>query len=149
VSTTACWLNPIPTVGMDGGSPDAGTSFIGSPCLNAGQCTNPSNAFCIQDVIPGVGASGFVGGYCSTLCNAAACVAGASCQTVTGSFGFTQQLCLRDCTGPRTGQSNCRNGYVCEGTTGTAVGACTPRCNNTGAACPAGTACNTMSGYCN
>ena len=58
VSTTACWLNPIPIVGFDGGfSSDAGTaSFIGAACVNAGQCTNPSNAFCIQDVIPGLGA---------------------------------------------------------------------------------------------
>ncbi|MBS1151458.1 MAG: Myxococcales trans domain protein, partial [Myxococcaceae bacterium] len=150
VSTTACWLNPIPIVGVDGGSPDAGASFIGSACINAGQCTNPSNAFCIQDVIPGLGASGFVGGYCSALCSSVACVSGSSCQSVTGfSSGITQQVCLRNCSGPRTGQANCRNGYVCEGTTGAAVGACLPRCNNTGATCPAGTGCNFATGYCN
>ena len=120
------------------------------PCVNAGQCTNPTNSFCIQDVIPGLGASGFVGGYCSSLCSGVACVAGSSCQTVTGfSSGVTQQVCLRDCSAPRTGQSNCRNGYVCEGTVGATVGACLPRCNNSGATCPTGTACNTMSGYCN
>lgn len=146
VSTTACWLNPIPFTGLDAGMP----SFIGAPCVNSGQCTSPSNAFCIQDVLPGLGASGFVGGYCSALCNMVSCAAGSSCQSVTGfSSGITQQVCLKDCNFPRTGQSNCRNGYVCEGTTGAALGACLPRCNNTGASCPMGTTCNTMTGYCN
>ena len=148
VSTTACWLNPIPVVGQDGGSPDAGANFIGAPCVNAGQCTNPSGAFCIQDVIPGLGATGFVGGYCSALCTNG-CPASTTCQTVSSAFGISQQLCLLNCPGPRTGSSTCRNGYVCEGTTGTTGGTCTPRCNNTGAACPSGTACNTMTGYCN
>jgi hypothetical protein len=149
VSTTACWLNPIPLVGIDAGVATDGGS-IGLPCVNAGQCTNPTNAFCIQDVIPGLGASGFVGGYCSALCSTVPCIGGTSCQTVTGfSSGLTQQVCLRDCIGPRTGQSNCRNGYVCEGTAGTPLGSCLPRCNNSGATCPAGATCNTMSGYCN
>lgn len=150
VSATACWLNPIPGGGADGGVPDGGASFIGSACVNAGQCTNPSNAFCILDVIGGLGPSGFVGGYCSALCSGVPCVAGSSCQTVTGfSTGISQQVCLRDCSFPRTGQSNCRNGYLCEGTLGASLGACLPRCNNSGATCPAGTTCNAMSGYCN
>lgn len=150
VSTTACWLNPIPVAAQDGGV-DAGLpSFIGTACVNSGQCTNPPNSFCIQDVLPGLGASGFVGGYCSSLCSGSPCVAGSSCQSVTGfSSGITQQVCLRDCTAPRTGQSNCRNGYVCEGTIGSTAGACLPRCNNSGASCPSGTTCNTMTGYCN
>jgi hypothetical protein len=146
VSTNACWLNPIPPTTMDAGT----GSQIGNPCANAGQCTNPSNAFCIQDIVPPLGATGFVGGYCSSLCSGMACVSGSSCQSVTGFSGsITQPVCLKECPMPRTGQSSCRTGYICEGTIGAALGVCLPRCNNSGASCPTGMACNTMTGYCN
>ena len=145
----ACWLNPIPGTGFDAGFvPDAGSmSNIGGACVNDGQCLSPTNSFCIPDVAPGVGATGFVGGYCSTSCNGTPCSSGSTCIPVNSGFG-TFPVCLKECPGPRLGQSTCRNGYVCEGTAGASSGYCLPRCSNTGANCSAGTTCNTTSGYC-
>ena len=149
VATTACWLNPIPALGTDAGLSDAGGNSVGQPCLNDGQCTSPANVFCVQDVIAGIGPTGFVGGYCSTSCNGTPCGPGTTCVGVTGVGGaVTLPLCLRNCANARTGQSNCRNGYVCDGNVGAPVGYCLPRCNNTGSACPTGLVCNTSSGYC-
>ena len=139
----ACWLNPIPSAGIDAGS----SSTIGSACINDGQCLSPANSFCIPDVGPGIGATGFVGGYCSTSCNGTLCSSGSTCAFVISPVG-TFPICLRDCSGPRLGQSTCRNGYVCDGVPGSMGGYCLPRCSNTGALCPTGTTCNQTSGYC-
>ena len=144
----ACWLNPIPTVAPDAGFADGGTSSsIGAACVNSQQCTATANAFCIPDIAPTGGATGFVGGYCSTSCSGVPCSTGSTCTPVSGALG-TFPVCLQNCASPRIGQSSCRNGYICEGTTGTSSGYCLPRCNNTGATCPTGTACNATSGYC-
>jgi hypothetical protein len=147
-SANACWLNPIPNTGFDAGMPDAGVgSTIGNACINDGQCLQPAASFCIPDVAPGVGATGFVGGYCSTSCNGSPCVGGSTCASVNTGVGAFP-VCLKTCPTPRMGQSTCRNGYVCEGATGLMGGYCLPRCSNTGANCPTGTSCNSTTGYC-
>ncbi len=147
-SANACWLNPIPPpVGVDAGIPDAGVgSTIGQACVNDGQCLQPAASFCIPDVAPGIGPTGFVGGYCSTSCNGSTCVAGSTCTSVNSGVGAFP-VCLKNCSAPRTGQATCRNGYVCDGPMGNS-GWCLPRCSNTGANCPTGSTCNTTTGYC-
>jgi hypothetical protein len=145
LAVSACWLDPLP-----GSTADAGTALsIGQSCVNDAQCLNPANSFCLPDVLPGVGATGFVGGYCTTSCNGAACATDSRCVGVSNNLGVTLPLCLRACANPRSGQSSCRNGYICETSGTTGGGYCLPKCNNAGSSCPLGTACNAMTGYCN
>jgi hypothetical protein len=109
----------------------------GSPCSTSSQCYQPvfGAAECRTT---------WPGGYCTGTCALTE-------QSCGGFFGFgegwctPQGECLQECTAPGAGQSNCRNGYVCDFSNGAgSQGVCVPRCQQV--PCSTGT-CN-ASGYC-
>jgi serine protease len=131
--------------GVDAGAPpgpDAGIPPIGSACTT--DCG--AGRLCVPESAPTQ--TGYVGGYCSALCNNGICPAGSSC--VNDSIGgFSVSFCKANCATPGMGQGSCRAGYVCANGTGSAAqGVCTPRCTNAGYLCPNNTVCNAGSGYC-
>jgi serine protease len=99
-----------------------------------GACTStcPNGASCLTQ--------GWPGGYCSQDCKTSACPLGSTC------VGTTSPFCLSQCTGPNTGQSTCRAGYVCYDD-GTGKGSCLPRCS-TDPDCGGQLTCNVGTGYC-
>jgi serine protease len=108
-------------------SDDAG-AVIGRACTDDAQCA------------PGICGTGFPGGYCTQDCATEPCPLGSRCIS-----GESFSVCLATCVRPRTGQSNCRPGYVCEDD-GTGAGVCIPACT-TNADCAPQT-CDTSTGYC-
>lgn len=133
----------------DAGPPpvDAGVA-VGSGCLFDGQCKPPSNGLCIPETVFGA-QTGWPGGYCSAACASTPCPAGNTCINAADAMGNPNWLCFKSCVGPRTGQSSCRSGYVCEfdPTNAAGNGFCMPRCDSPGFSCWSGTTCG-PSGYC-
>ncbi|MGV3620435.1 MAG: hypothetical protein ACO1OB_06445 [Archangium sp.] len=90
-------------------------------------------------------------GYCLPPCANGTCATG-TCLNF-GSASAPNPRCAGNCTGPGTGQSNCRTGYVCLGLTGAngqtaPFGVCFPNCNNSvSQLCPSPSTCSSL-GYC-
>ncbi len=103
---------------------------VGAACTSDANC--PEQGACVTD---------WPGGYCTRDCSTTACPAASKCyQLDTNVFA-----CFATCSGPRTGRSNCRNGYVCEADA--AGGAfCVPACTSDND-CTPGT-CDLGTGYC-
>lgn len=142
---SACWISPLPP--YDPGPP---ADKVGQACGSDATCQNPpDDGVCLTDKLTDGGASAFTAGYCSAPCDDSAhCSAdgGAICIALNG-FG----ACAQTCTGPTTGQANCRTGYVCRAVRAgpdagfLPVGFCWPSCAKTG--CPTNTTCG-PTGYC-
>jgi serine protease len=134
-----CLTFPFGGGGGDGGS--------GDPCTADTDCATDDTFFatsgtCQLATNPDGGPSGYPGGYCTSTCQLGSCPGNGICLT-TG--------CAELCTAPGTGRASCRAGYVCDtlyyiadGGLVPGEGACEPDCRNAGAACPAGTQCNTL-----
>ncbi len=139
----------VADAGFDGGPGPSTDGGVGGPCLFDGQCQPPINGLCIPQTIVGT-QTGWPGGYCSASCATTPCSAGNSCINAANQNGTPNWLCFKSCAGPRTGQSSCRNNYVCEFDLGnpSGQGVCFPRCDSPGFQCWAGTTCSTASGYC-
>ncbi|MBX7192917.1 MAG: hypothetical protein K1X94_12705 [Sandaracinaceae bacterium] len=117
VLLAALWI-----AGCGGDAPppgdDAGVPVVGTAC-GPGQACGPGLT-CLTD---------FPGGYCTSLCEGAACVAGAICDR-----GISPALCTDACAT----RADCREGYQCW--RGGCVPACTdgPSCGMEGASCEGG-----------
>lgn len=109
--------------------PGSGGSTVGMACADDSACG--SGGACLTS---------WPQGYCSRECGTAACPVGAKCIDFT-----TVQACLATCAGPRTGQSSCRGGFVCEDD-GTGAGVCLPACTSDPDCAPS--TCNVGTGYC-
>jgi hypothetical protein len=104
----------------DAGPPDAGPpGAVGSPCTSDGHCGNDGFSFCIPANANGE-PTGFVGGYCSRLCDNAPCPTGARCVAADDGAGGEVNICLAGCMTV----AQCRMGYFCE--TGFGPGVCVP-----------------------
>jgi hypothetical protein len=128
----ACLPNTLP----DGGLPP--TLPAGSACTAMSVC----DGFCLEASQFGQ-QSGFPGGYCTATCAPNQPCASGVCVT-ENVFGMMASSCRSTCAGPGTGQSTCRQGYVCAiaPTPGALTGYCRPNCNNGAlAACPMGQQC--------
>jgi len=137
------WDSPKPLTVADGQSL-TGLTFTLSPHQDISDTeATVIGAACTTDApcAPGVCGTGFPGGYCTQDCSVDACPLGSRCVS-----NATVAVCLQSCVGPRTGQSECRAGYVCEDD-GTGSGVCIPSCTTNPAGC-APAMCNVTSGYC-
>lgn len=95
---------------------DAGAGTVGGPCFQDFDCGNDGLAFCIPEFSGGT-STGFVGGYCSRMCDNAPCPVGASCVEAETSGGGVVNICFTSCMGV----VQCRMGYQCDTTVGTGV----------------------------
>lgn len=105
---------------------------VGASCSGAPDC--PDNGFC---------ETSWPGGYCSRNCDTQSCPGSSRCYAV-GANGT--KACLSTCTGPSTGQSDCRVDYRCY-SDGTGGGACLPACTSNND-CEQGVTCDLGTGYC-
>ena len=127
--------------------PDGGTL----PPLPTGSACNAMMAcegFCLEESQFGQ-PSGYRGGYCTAQCGPTQPCSSGVCVT-ENVFGTMASSCRSTCSAPGTGQSTCRQGYVCAlSPSPTAlVGYCRPNCNNGAlASCPMGQQCQ-PNGYC-
>lgn len=129
---------------------------VGDPCMNNSACQAPyrATATCTSSTQADGGPTGWTDGYCTRL----SCLTAYDCSQDGGGECLTTQAsfssCFRTCTSPGTGQSTCRNGYVCEelpaddgGTL--SHGFCDRACTAAGAPeCPSGKTCEISTGYC-
>lgn len=151
-----CWITPLPQV--DAGPP---SDKVGNPCTSNSECQNPPSqgGFCVPETTDGGLSTGFKDGFCSADCSTRTgiCSAdgGAICLRFTSNAEVSYN-CQRVCAAPGGGQSDCRNGYVCQGyivalgdggSTPSTNGYCRPHCGNTDAGCNGGQTC-TDAGYC-
>ena len=104
----ACWLDPIPP--LDAGPP---ADKIGTACTSDSACINPptTGGACLTRAL----GSNWPGGYCTRT----SCVTNDECSADGGALclGFTANdvVCVRKCADSTDGgQSNCRNGYLCQ-----------------------------------
>lgn len=72
--------------------------LIGTPCMDYPECGNDPNTAC---VLP----PQWPGGYCSLICNDAACPSGSACAPLNQN----DDVCMKTCTS----DNNCRSGYEC------------------------------------
>jgi hypothetical protein len=154
-----CWISPLPS------EPAATAGEIGRACTSNSQCGPPPyDGVCIEALDAGV-STGWVGGYCTAGCQLttdtltlgfsaddAHCGDGGICVNFGDDFFDPAFSCREGCSGPLTGRSTCRTGYICDWLTGTDGGVapegyCQPNCQNTGAGCPSGYGCTSL-GYC-
>lgn len=101
--------------GQDAGPP----GLVGSPCRGDTECGTDGLSFCIPENSGGQ-PTGFVGGYCSRLCDMAPCPGTAECVPAEDGSGGTVNICIASCMN----DSQCRAGYICE--TGFGAGLCLP-----------------------
>ncbi len=95
---------------------------VGSGCGVDSDC---ADGWCLEEVDPQMGPTGWVGGSCSMPCGAGiGCSAGTAC-VVLEAAGW----CLPPCGA--MGQPECREGYVCD----PYLHACLPNCANEGWSC--------------
>jgi hypothetical protein len=87
---------------------------IGIDCASAGDCED--SQMCITEV-----PSGYCTASCTTPGMRAECPEGAICDQVSLDSG-NQNLCVLECEA----QDDCREGYQCNGVTGSDVKACKP-----------------------
>lgn len=101
--------------GQDAGPPGS----VGSPCRLDTECGTDGLSFCIPENSGGQ-PTGFVGGYCSRLCDMTPCPGTAECVPAEDGSGGTVNICIASCMN----DSQCRAGYICE--TGFGAGLCLP-----------------------
>lgn len=94
---------------------DTPTLVVGSPCSTNADC--PDGGRCV---------TAYPGGYCTRDCNTQSCPAGSKCYVV--DTATDARVCIQSCSGPSTGQSNCRSNYVCYDDEA-GGGQCLPNCN--------------------
>lgn len=126
VSNVDFALIPFKSVGS---MPPPTKSGVGGACTTNDDC---QSADCVTT---------WPGGYCTQGCTNVTCPTGSTCF----DLGNNVLACLADCSGPDTGQSNCRSSYVCSASN-TGAGYCWPACTSD-ADC-GGFTCDVGSGYC-
>ena len=89
---------------------------VGRPCAQDSQCQNPPNppfeglGFCAEAALSDGGASGFTDGMCLADCTeSSTCGDGGLCLAVSAN----RAVCFPQCTGVGAGRDSCRTGYVC------------------------------------
>lgn len=117
---TACGVNE----GCVGGKclpsgNDAGFSGVGGPCSQDSNCGNDGQDFCIPEFSGGQ-PTGFVGGYCSRMCDGQPCPFNSACVEAETGGGDIINICLATCFG-----ASCRMGYQCDNMGG-GSGVCLP-----------------------
>ncbi|MDP1829466.1 MAG: hypothetical protein Q8L48_39735 [Archangium sp.] len=95
---------------------DGGSGTVGGPCLQDFDCGSDGLSFCFPEFSGGQ-STGFVGGYCSRMCDNGPCPANASCVEAQTSGGGVVNICLTSCGSV----AQCRMGYQCDNTVGTGV----------------------------
>ena len=101
-----------PSIDVDAGF----VAPVGSPCGQDRDCASNGQSFCIPEFSAGM-STGFVGGYCSRLCQNVMCPSNARCVAAQTSGGGTTNVCLAACVSA----AQCRTGYVCDATSGQSV----------------------------
>jgi len=104
---------------------------VGAPCRTKSDCG--TGGLCDTSV---------EGGYCIKPCPGGSddCPSGSDC------FDIPDPYCLATCPTEWGGQSTCRDGHICWGTTSGPAPICMPRC--TADSCSTGAECNLTTGYC-
>jgi hypothetical protein len=125
-----------------GSSGDAGiTGYTGDACSSAADCNGSATDRCIP------ASSGWPGGYCSNSCST-----DVDCPVLfnlgNGPSCFSDGYCYAPCF-LLFSTSLCRAGYVCVGTSGSALsGSCRPDCRTSPSTCPFPKTCSATDGIC-
>jgi hypothetical protein len=155
---TACLPTPVTTGMFD---PDV-IEILGNPCTNNSQCRAPTpgapgaGGFCSPEYLQlpdggprllpdgGFRYTGNPGGQCLRDCRIDEDCTGDATEDLAAGICLpvsqTASTCLKGCNGPIQGQSNCRDGYICESLTQNdggqlPTGYCDNRCDVPGATC--------------